>query len=171
VLAGFFILTEYGEKIMFPLIAKAYAAGTGAATTGAQAPAPATSDAAAANTVIADAPGQGEALMLNLLLIAILVGLFYVLLIIPQQKRFKKHRSMIDTLKKGDKVLTSAGFIGTIDKIDAGEDEIIIDLGNGFKVTALRSSIQSMMKDKDKKKASEVLAEEEVKEKKVANKK
>ncbi|HTK85143.1 MAG TPA: preprotein translocase subunit YajC [Patescibacteria group bacterium] len=157
---------------MFPLIAKAYAAGTGAAT-GAQAPAPATSDAAAANTVIADAPGQGEALMLNLLLIAILVGLFYVLLIIPQQKRFKKHRTMIDTMKKGDRVLTSAGFIGTIDKIEAGEDEIVIDLGNGLKVTALRSSIQSMMKDKDKKKASEVLAEaeQEAKEKKVANKK
>jgi preprotein translocase subunit YajC len=153
---------------MFSLIAKAYAAGS---ATGAQAPAPTASDAAAANTVIADAPGQGEALMLNLLLIAILVGLFYVLLIVPQQKRFKKHRSMIDTLKKGDKVLTSAGFIGTIDKIEAGDDEIVIDLGNGFKVTALRSSIQSMMKDKDKKTASEVLAEVEAKEKKVANKK
>lgn len=155
---------------MFPLIAKAYAAGS---PTSVQAPAPATSDEAAANTIIADAPGQGEALLLNLLLIAILVGLFYLLLIVPQQKRFKKHRAMIDTMKKGDKVLTSAGFIGTIDKIEAGEDEIVIDLGNGFKVTALRSSIQSMVKekDKDKKKASETLAEEEAKEKKVANKK
>jgi preprotein translocase subunit YajC len=153
---------------MFPLIAKAYAAGT---TTGAQAPAPPTSDAAAANTVIADAPGQAEGMLMQLLLIVILIALFYVLMIVPQQKRFKKHRTMIDSMKKGDKVLTSAGFIGTIDKIEAGEDEIVIDLGGGFKVTALRSSIQSMMKDKDKKKASEILAEEEAKEKKVANKK
>ena len=127
------------------LIAKAYAAGTGAL-----APAPAATATAAANTAIADAPSAGEAFGLNLLLIGILVGMFYILLIVPQQKRFKKHRAMLEGMKKGDKILTSAGFIGTVDKIEPGNDEVIVDLGNGVKVTALRSTIQSHVKEKKK---------------------
>jgi preprotein translocase subunit YajC len=126
------------------LIPKAWAAAGG----GALAPAPVPTSTAAANATIADAPSAAEAFGLNLLLIAILVGMFYVLLIIPQQKRFKKHRAMLDSMKKGDRVLTSAGFIGTVDKIEPGNDEVIVDLGGGLKVTALRSTIQSHVKEK-----------------------
>lgn len=92
--------------------------------------------------------GAKEAFMLNMLLILMLVGLFYVLLIMPQQKRFKKHREMLDQIKKGDKVLTAGGLVGKIDKITEGSDEVIVDLGNGIKVTALRSTIQTRVDDK-----------------------
>ena len=87
-------------------------------------------------------PSAGEAFMLNMLLILILVAIFYVLMIMPQQRRFKEHRAMLDGLKKGDKVLTAAGFIGTVDKIK-DDFEVVVDLGGGTKVTALRSTIQS----------------------------
>jgi preprotein translocase subunit YajC len=80
-----------------------------------------------------------------MLLIFILVGMFYILLIMPQQKRFKQHRSMLDSLQKGDKVVTAGGFIATVDKVDENEGEIVIDLGNGVKVTALRSAVQSKL--------------------------
>lgn len=83
-----------------------------------------------------------EAFLLNMLLILILVVLFYVLLILPQQKRFKKHREMIDALKKGDSVITAGGLLGKIHKVEDGKDEMVIDLGDGVKVTALRSTIQ-----------------------------
>lgn len=135
-------------------IAKAYAA----------------ADAAVADAVVAvagtdtvtppEAPGAMEAFMLNMLLIMILVGMFYVLLIMPQQKRFAQHREMLGALKKGDRVVTIGGLIGTIDSINEAENEAIIDLGNGTKVTALRSSIQGKPQKPgeaplaDKKKAS-----------------
>jgi preprotein translocase subunit YajC len=107
------------------LISKAYAA--------------AESTAAA---VTAEAPNAMEAFGLNMLLIFVLVGMFYVLLIMPQQKRFAQHREMLNALKKGDRIVTVGGLIGTIDTIKEGEQEVILDLGNGLKVTALRHSIQ-----------------------------
>jgi preprotein translocase subunit YajC len=95
-----------------------------------------------ASDLATDAPSAGEAFMLNMLLIIILVAIFYVLMIMPQQRRFKEHRDMLDGLKKGDTVLTAAGFIGTVDKIK-DDFEVVVDLGGGTKVTALRSTIQS----------------------------
>jgi preprotein translocase subunit YajC len=95
----------------------------------------------AAATTAGSAPSTTEAFLLNILLILILVVMFYLLLIRPQQKRLKQHHEMLNTLKKGDKIITAAGFIGKIDKITEGSDEVIIDLGNSVKVTALRSTI------------------------------
>ncbi len=84
-----------------------------------------------------------EAFALNMLLIVILVILFYVLLILPQQKRFKKHREMIDALKKGDEVITAGGLVGKVHKVLTEENQVVVDLGEGVKVTALRSTIQN----------------------------
>lgn len=94
-----------------------------------------------------EAPSAWEAFALNMLLIVMLVIMFYVLLIMPQQKRFKKHRAMLDQLKKGDEVITSGGFIGKIDKIKEDDKEVVIDFGNGVKMTALRSAIQNKAND------------------------
>lgn len=91
--------------------------------------------------VVGEAPSAANAFAWNVGLILILVVMFYVLLIRPQQKRFQQHREMVDALKKGDKVITSGGLIGKIDKI-SGNDEVVVDLG-GTKVTAVRSTIQA----------------------------
>ena len=87
-----------------------------------------------------DAPSAGNAFAWNMGLILVLVVMFYVLLIRPQQKRFAEHRAMVDALKKGDKVITSGGLVGKIDKVSG--DEAVIDLG-GTKVTAVRSTLQA----------------------------
>jgi len=78
----------------------------------------------------------------NLGFVALVVFAFYLLLIRPQQKRFKEHADMLGALKKGDKVITGGGLVGKIDKLQ-GDKEAVIDLGNGTKVTALRSTIQN----------------------------
>ncbi len=93
--------------------------------------------------IIEEAPSAANAFAWNMGLIAILVVMFYVLLIRPQQKRFSEHRDMLGALKKGDKIVTSGGLVGKIDKMGKEDDEVIVDLGNGMKVTALRSTIQS----------------------------
>ena len=99
---------------------------------------------AAVDAAAATPPSAGEAFAWNMGLIVILVVMFYFLLIRPQQKRFKEHKSMLDSLKKGDKVVTGGGLVGTVDKLPAeGSDEVIVDLGNGVKVSALRSTIQT----------------------------
>lgn len=83
-----------------------------------------------------------EVMGTNMLMVVVLVGLFYVLLIMPQQRRMKEHTKMLDALKKGDGIITAGGLIGTVDRVE-GNDEVVIDLGNGVKVTALRSTIQA----------------------------
>lgn len=100
--------------------------------------------AAAAPTAgaIPAAPSAGEAFMWNIGLVVVLMVMFYLLLIMPQQKRFKEHNAMLSALKKGDKVVTGGGLVGVIDKITDGSDEVVVDLGGGVKVTALRSTLQ-----------------------------
>ncbi len=90
---------------------------------------------------LANAPTPMEAFMWNMGPIVLLVILFYVLLIMPQQRRFKEHSDMLSDLKKGDRVVTGGGLVGKIDTL-IDDKEVLIDLGNGTKVTALRSMIQ-----------------------------
>lgn len=84
-----------------------------------------------------------EVMGTNMLMVVVLVAMFYVLLIMPQQRRMKEHTTMLKALKKGDGVITAGGLIGTIEKADDMSDEVLVDLGNGVKVTALRATIQS----------------------------
>jgi preprotein translocase subunit YajC len=110
--------------------------------------------AAAASTA-----GPFGAAASQFLLIMVLVGLFYILLIAPQKKRFKEHKEMLDGLKKGDKVVTAGGLVGKIEKLDSDE-EITINLGD-VKVKAMRSTIhQKVTKDSPVKEAKEKAAKE-----------
>lgn len=108
------------------LIAKAFAA---------------SDDAGVVMDMATSAPTPGEAMMWNFGMVAVLVGLFYILLIMPQQRRFKEHSKMIKALKKGDRVVTGGGLVGKIDKV-LNDDEVLVDLGNGVKVTVLRTMLQ-----------------------------
>ena len=74
------------------------------------------------------AQGQagGDPLM-GFMPIILMLAIFYFLLIRPQQKRTKEHKAMLAALKKGDTVITSAGFIGRI--VDLDDEMLTIDLG------------------------------------------
>ncbi len=88
----------------------------------------------------------------------IVVGLlwFYFIMILPQRKQDKQRRSMLDALKKNDKVLTSAGIYGTVMSVDDKEDRVTlrIDDDKGVKVAFSRASIVRVVdggkEDKDK---------------------
>ena len=47
----------------------------------------------------------------------LIFGVFYILLIRPQQKKIKLHREMINNLRRGDKIISNGGIIGTITKV------------------------------------------------------
>lgn len=58
----------------------------------------------------------------------LLIGIFYFLLIRPQTKRAKEHKQMVESLKKGDEVVTSGGVLGRI--TDVGENFIRLEVGD-----------------------------------------
>jgi preprotein translocase subunit YajC len=58
--------------------------------------------------------GQGGGGLLTILPLILMFGIFYVLLIRPQQKKAKEHRTFLENLKRGDKVVTSGGLYGEI---------------------------------------------------------
>jgi len=68
--------------------------------------------------------------------------IFWFLLIRPQQKRMKDHRTMIAAVKRGDKVVTGGGLIGKVTKVTG--DEVEIDLGGGQKVRALKATLSDV---------------------------
>ncbi len=72
----------------------------------------------------------GSAGMIGSFLPLILIfAIFYVLLIMPQQKQKKQHKLLIESLKKGDKIITGSGVYGEISKVDPTTVDIEISKG------------------------------------------
>ena len=92
--------------------------------------------------------GQGIAQFIPLILIFII---FYFFLIRPQQKRVKDHRSMVESLKRGDEIITSGGIIGTVDRL-LEDDRIEVIIGDNVKVQIIKSTITSQLKREEIKK-------------------
>ena len=81
-----------------------------------------------------------------------MVGIFYFLVIRPQQKQQKEHESMLKALKKGDRVLTSGGFYATIVNLRGGDLEV--RLGD-MKVVMTRSAVSKLSNTPELASASE----------------
>ena len=77
--------------------------------------------------------------------------IFYFFLIRPQQKRVKDHKAMVESLKRGDEVITSGGIIGKVDRV-MEDDRIEVTIGEGTKVQIIRSTITSLLKKEEIKK-------------------
>ena len=92
--------------------------------------------------------GQGIAQFIPLILIFII---FYFFLIRPQQKRVKEHKSMVETLKRGDEIITSGGIIGIVERV-MEDDRIEVLIGENTKVKIIRSTITSLLKKEEIKK-------------------
>ncbi len=70
---------------------------------------------------------SGTDMLVQFVPLILMLAIFWFLLIRPQQKRAKEHKVMLDNLKRGDHVVTSAGMIGRILEIDA--DTVLIECG------------------------------------------
>jgi preprotein translocase subunit YajC len=74
-----------------------------------------------------------------LVMMVIVMGIFYVMLILPQQRQRKKTQAMLQQIKNGDKVVTSSGIYGTVNGIDG--DTVILKIADQVKIRILRSAI------------------------------
>ncbi len=90
----------------------------------------------------AGAPSAGASIASFAPLILIFV-IMYFLMIRPQQKRMKEHRSMVEALKKGDEVVTQDGLVGRITAVRDAELEI--EIAPGVKVRVVRSSVTGLV--------------------------
>ena len=89
--------------------------------------------------------GQGITQFIPLILIFII---FYFFLIRPQQKRVKDHRFMVESLKRGDEIITSGGIIGIVERV-MEDDRIEVNLSDNVKVQIIKSTITSLLKKED----------------------
>jgi preprotein translocase subunit YajC len=83
----------------------------------------------------------GAAQFLPLVLI---FGVFYFLLIRPQQQRQKEMKQMLAALKRGDRVVTGGGILGTVQRVR--DNEVEVDIAPNMRVTVLRDTISSVLK-------------------------
>ena len=82
--------------------------------------------------------------LISLLPLVLIFVVFYFLLIRPQQKKMKLHREMISALKRGDRVLTSGGIIGTVVK-EEGDTELLVEIAKDVRVRVARHMISDLL--------------------------
>ncbi len=86
------------------------------------------------------AAAQQGGLMGMLFPLAIFVLIFYFFIIRPQKKRDKQQKNMIDSISRGDQVITIGGFYGTVREVR--DDSFQIEIAEGVRVTILKSAVQ-----------------------------
>lgn len=87
------------------------------------------------------ASGSGIEAFLPLVLIFVV---FYFLLIRPQQKKQKQHREMLSAVRRGDRVVTGGGIMGTVTKV-IDDHEVMVEITDGVKVRVQRALIASVL--------------------------
>ena len=115
--------------------------------------------------LISTAYAQGTGLfdqsaLVQFLPLVLIFVVFYFLLIRPQQKKQKDHRTMLDALRRGDRVVTGGGILGTVSKVTSPE-EVEVDIASGVRIKVLRSTITSVLAKPDPAAAREAVKEKE----------
>ena len=101
--------------------------------------------------------GSGIGQFIPLILIFVI---FYFFLIRPQQKKVKEHKAMVEALKRGDKVITSGGITGTVERIIDNEkveveiaENVKVEIADNVTVEVIRGTgVQSLMNSQETKK-------------------
>ncbi|ODU48356.1 preprotein translocase subunit YajC [uncultured Aquimonas sp.] len=78
-----------------------------------------------------------------LIMLAIFFAVFFFLVIRPQMKRAKEHRSMVSALGKGDEVITSGGLAGRID--DVSDSFITVEIADGVRVKVQKQAVTAVL--------------------------
>jgi preprotein translocase subunit YajC len=119
------------------------------------------------STAYAAAPGasffDNQGALVQFLPLVLIFVVFYFLLIRPQQKKAKDQRAMLDALRRGDRVVTAGGIIGTVARV-VGPEEIVVEIAEGVRVRVVRSTISNVLAKPDPAAAREAAREREERE-------
>ena len=89
------------------------------------------------------AQGQQPSLVYNLLLFGGMFFLFWLILWRPQSKRAKEHRELVNSISKGDEVMTSGGLLGKVTKVN--DEYIAVEISNGVEIKLQKSSVAAAL--------------------------
>ena len=84
-----------------------------------------------------------QSTLMNMLPILVMFGVLYLVMIRPQMKKQKEHKSMIESIVKGDEVVTAGGFLGRVSKL--GDVFISVELATGVEVQMQRSAVVQVL--------------------------
>jgi len=96
-----------------------------------------------AQTASAAAGGDMQSTLMNMLPILVMFGVLYLVMIRPQMKKQKEHKAMIESIVKGDEVVTAGGFLGRVSKL--GDAFISVELATGVEVQMQRSAVVQVL--------------------------
>ena len=89
--------------------------------------------------------GAGQpGILESILPLALIFVIFYFLLIRPQQKKMKQHREMVSNVRRGDKVVTGGGIVGTVSRV-SDDGEVTVEIAEGVKVKIVRDTISAVV--------------------------
>ena len=89
------------------------------------------------------APGGAGGGMESIFLIVAMFAVLYFLMIRPQMKRAKEHKTMVDALQKGDEVVTAGGILGRISKV--GDTNLTLEVAPNVEIQVQRSAVQTVL--------------------------
>ncbi len=89
----------------------------------------------------------GPGLMSNIILFGSIILIFYFMIIRPQQKRAKERQKLLESIKKGDKVITSGGMYGTVAGLD--EKTVLVQVADNVKIKVERGSISTILSESE----------------------
>jgi len=93
------------------------------------------------------AAGQGGGGFSGIFMMLVIFGIFYFILIRPQQKKMKEHKKMVENLKKGDKIITQGGMYGTV--TSTGEHKLTVEIADGVKVKLSRGAVGTVLTEEE----------------------
>jgi len=83
---------------------------------------------------------MNDQFLTSLIPLILLFGIFYFLIIRPQQQRMKAHQAMVSAVKRGDTVVTAGGLIGKVSKVK-DDGEVLVEIADNVQVRVLKSTL------------------------------
>jgi preprotein translocase subunit YajC len=111
--------------------------------------------AVSANSAFAQAPATGAPpapIWAQLMPFVFMIGIFYVLIIRPQQKQRKAHQEFLSKLKRGDEVVTNSGILGRVEGLT--DTVVTLEIADGVRVKVLRSMVSTSLQSATQTEAS-----------------
>ena len=96
------------------------------------------------NYAHAQAAAQQPSMLASFIPLILIFLIFYFLLIRPQQKKQKEHKILLDSIQRGDEILSSGGILGKVMKVD--NDRLTVEISKGVNVTIIRSTVADVIK-------------------------
>ena len=96
------------------------------------------------NYAHAQAASQQPSMLASFIPLILIFLIFYFLLIRPQQKKQKEHKILLDSIQRGDEILSSGGILGKVIKVD--NDKLTVEISKGVNVTIIRSTVADVIK-------------------------